>query len=229
MAENERAALIVVDVQLDFLPGGALAVAGGDRILAPLAALMRSGAFRDIVATQDWHPPGHVSFASRHPPRRAFETIELYGHEQVLWPDHCVAGSHGADLHPALPWERVRAIVRKGTDPTVDSYSAFRNNYDAHGNRPPTGLAGYLRECGVEEVYVCGLARDFCVKATALDAADLGFGTTVLWDLTEPVSAASDADVRRAFASASIAVHEGGAPARPSATRNGGTRGGASG
>jgi nicotinamidase/pyrazinamidase len=214
MLANERAALIVVDVQLDFLPGGALAVTGGERILAPLAALMRSGVFRHLVATQDWHPPSHVSFASAHPARRAFETITLYGHEQVLWPDHCVAGSLGAELHGALPWKHARAIVRKGTDPAVDSYSALRNNYDAHGARPPTGLAGYLRECGVESVYVCGLARDYCVRATALDAAELGFGTTVLWDLTEPVDAASDAGVRRAFERAGIAVRDSGSLAR---------------
>ena len=126
-------ALIVVDVQLDFLPGGAFEVAAGARILAPLAALMRADVFPTIVATQDWHPPNHVSFASQHPSRRPFETISLYGHDQVLWPDHCVAGSKGAELHPALPWERACAIVRKGMDRAVDSYSGFRNNFDARG------------------------------------------------------------------------------------------------
>jgi nicotinamidase/pyrazinamidase len=109
-------------------------------------------------------------------------------------------------LHAALPWERARAIVRKGTDIDVDSYSAFRNNYDARGARPPTGLAGLLRDCGVEHVYVCGLARDYCVRATAEDAADLGFATTVLWDLTAPVAATHDAEVRAAFARAGIEV-----------------------
>ncbi len=204
----DRAALIVVDVQLDFLPGGALAVANGERILAPLAALMQSGRYRDIVATQDWHPPGHVSFASRHPPRKQYEAIELYGRTQVLWPDHCVAGTAGASLHPALPWERASAIVRKGMNAAVDSYSAFRNNYDAHGERPATGLAGYLRELGITKVHVCGLARDYCVRATAEDAAELGFETTVLWDLTQPVAAASDAVTRSALQRAGVAIGE---------------------
>jgi nicotinamidase/pyrazinamidase len=203
---HDRAALIVVDVQLDFLPRGALAVPGGERILAPVAALMASGRFRDVVATQDWHPRDHVSFASRHPGRKPYEAIELYGREQMLWPDHCVAGSPGAALHPALPWERARAIVRKGLDPAVDSYSAFRNNYDANGERPPTGLSGYLRELDLNSVYVCGLARDYCVRATAQDAAQLGFATTVLWDLTQPVDPASDAVTRAALERASITI-----------------------
>jgi nicotinamidase/pyrazinamidase len=203
---HDRTALIVVDVQLDFLPGGALAVAGGERILAPLAALLTSGRFRDVVATQDWHPPGHVSFASRHPGRKPYESIRLYGHEQVLWPDHCVAGSPGAALHPQLPWDRARAIVRKGTDPAVDSYSAFRNNHDANGERPATGLAGYLRELGVTSVYVCGLARDYCVRATAEDASELGFTATVLWELTQPVAAAADAATRAALERAGVQI-----------------------
>ena len=199
-------ALIVVDVQLDFLPGGALAVPGGERILAPVAELMASGGFRDIVATQDWHPRDHVSFASQHPKRKPYEPIELYGREQMLWPDHCVAGSPGAALHPALPWDRARAIVRKGMDRTVDSYSGFRNNYDANGERPSTGLAGYLRELGVTGIYVCGLARDYCVRATAEDAAELGFATTVLWDSTQPVAATSDAVTRAALERSGVTI-----------------------
>jgi nicotinamidase/pyrazinamidase len=201
-----RTALLVVDVQMDFLPGGALAVAGGNRILAPLAALMRSDTFADIVATQDWHPRDHVSFASQHARRRVFETMQLYGREQVLWPDHCVAGTPGAALHPELPWERARAIVRKGTDRNVDSYSGFRNNYDEHGTRPPTGLAGYLRDCGIGSVYVCGLARDFCVRWTAEDAAALGFHTTVIWDLTRPVDAGSDLATRTSLQRSGVRV-----------------------
>ena len=203
-----RTALLVVDVQLDFLPGGALAVAAGNEVLAPIAALMRSDTFRDIVATQDWHPRNHVSFASQHPPRRAFETIELYGREQVLWPDHCVAGTPGAALHPDLPWERVRAIVRKGTDPNVDSYSALRNNYDAGGTRRPTGLAGYLRDCDIDTVYVCGLTRDFCVLWTAEDAAALGFRTTVIWDLSRPVDRTHDAPARAALERCGVVVRD---------------------
>ena len=201
-----RLALIVVDVQLDFLPGGALPVPGGDRILAPVAKLMESGRFRDIVATQDWHPRDHVSFASQHPGRKPYEPIELYGRNQVLWPDHCVAGSPGAALHPALPWDKARAIVRKGMDRSVDSYSGFRNNYQANGERPPTGLAGYLRELGVTGICVCGLTRDYCARATAEDAAALGFATTVLWDLTQPVATTSDAATRAALERAGVMV-----------------------
>ncbi len=206
IADPTQTALLVVDVQPDFLPGGALAVAGGDEILAPLAALLESARFGVRVATQDWHPPGHVSFASRHPGRRPFEVVDLYGHEQTLWPDHCVQGSAGAALHPALPWERLDLILRKGTDPQVDSYSAFRNNWDPRGDRPATGLAGYLRERGVCAVCVCGLARDVCVRWTAEDAAAAGFRTTVLWDLTRAVDPAADETVRAALAARGVAV-----------------------
>lgn len=204
MIDRDRTVLLVVDVQHDFLPGGALAVAGGDEILEPLRALLESRRFGIVVATQDWHPRDHVSFASRHPGRKPLETIELYGREQVLWPDHCVAGSAGAELHPQIPWLHARAVVRKGTDPAVDSYSAFRNNWNSAGERPPTGLAGYLRELGVRDVYVCGLARDFCVKWSAEDACDLGFGCTVLWDLTRPVDPASDAQVAAELTSCGV-------------------------
>lgn len=208
MSLSAASALIVVDVQRDFLPGGALAVPKGDRILTRLGELMQSGVFATLVATQDWHPRNHVSFASQHPSRRPFETILLYGREQILWPDHCVAGSRGAELHPALPWDRARVIVRKGTDAAVDSYSAFRHNHDAHGGRPPTGLAGYLRELGVATLYVCGLARDVCVRDTALDAANLGFATVVLWDLTAPVDPGTDAAVRTALEHTGVAIAE---------------------
>jgi nicotinamidase/pyrazinamidase len=203
---HDRTALIVVDVQMDFLSGGALAVPGAERILIPVARLMASRRFGHIVATQDWHPADHVSFASQHPGRNAYETIQLYGREQVLWPDHCVAGSPGAALHPGLPWDSARAIVRKGMDRAVDSYSGFRNNFDANGERVSTGLAGYLRELGVAAVHVCGLARDYCVRATAEDAAGLGFATTVLWDLTQPVAAAGDAVARAAFERAGVVI-----------------------
>lgn len=206
IADPTQTALLVVDVQPDFLPGGALAVAGGDEILAPVAGLLESERFGVRVATQDWHPPGHVSFASRHPGRRPFEVVDLYGHAQTLWPDHCVQGSAGAALHPALPWERLDLILRKGTDPQVDSYSAFRNNWDPKGERPATGLAGYLRERGVRAVCVCGLARDVCVRWTAEDAAAAGFRTTVLWDLTRAVDPAADETVRAALAARGVAV-----------------------
>jgi len=200
MSTRSTSLLLLVDIQHDFLPGGALAVADGDAILGPTAALIRSGRFDHVLATQDWHPPGHVSFASSHSGHAPFDTIELYGHTQVLWPDHCVAGSPGAALSSALPLTRIDGIVRKGTDPRVDSYSGFRNNWDAAGKRPLTGLGGYVRELAPARVFVCGLARDYCVKWTAEDAAELGFDTTVIWDLTRAVDRASDAAVRAALA-----------------------------
>jgi nicotinamidase/pyrazinamidase len=205
-ASAHRRALVVVDVQPDFLPGGALAVPEGDAILDPLRALLERFPFGLAVATQDWHPPGHVSFASTHAGRRPFDVVEVHGHPQTLWPDHCVQGTPGAELHASLPWERISAVIRKGAHPDVDSYSGFRNNWDAAGRRPPTGLAGYLRERGVEEVLVCGLARDFCVKWSAEDAAAAGFRTTVLWDLTRPVVPASDAEVRADLERAGVRV-----------------------
>lgn len=203
-----RTALVVVDVQPDFLPGGALAVADGDAILAPLRALLERFPFDLAVATQDWHPPGHVSFASSHAGRQPFDVIDVHGHPQTLWPDHCVQGTAGAELHRALPWERIAAVIRKGTQRDVDSYSGFRNNWDAAGGRPPTGLAGYLRERAVGEVFVCGLARDFCVKWSAEDAAAAGFRTTVLWDLTRAVMPTSDEEVREALGSTGVRVVE---------------------
>lgn len=210
MAHGARSALLAIDLQPDFMPGGALAVAGGDQLVRPITALLGSGRFDCAVATQDWHPSGHVSFASSHPDRKPFETIELYGHEQVLWPDHCVIGSRGAALHPELGLDAVAAIVRKGSDRAVDSYSAFRNNWNSRGARPPTGLGGFLRELGIEHVFVCGLARDFCVRWSAEDAADLGFETTVLWDLTLPVDPASDETIRTALEDRGIEVCDSG-------------------
>ena len=203
-AAAHKRVLLLIDIQTDFLPGGALAVPEGDAIIAPVRKLMSSDFFAVAVATQDWHPAGHVSFASSHPGRAPFETIELGGHEQVLWPDHCVQGTPGAALDARLPWDRVRAIIRKGTDPAVDSYSGFRNNYDASNERPPTGLAGYLHELGATELYLCGLARDVCVAWTAADAADLGFTTFVIWDCTRPVDPGSDASVREDLTAAGV-------------------------
>jgi nicotinamidase/pyrazinamidase len=194
--DRHRSVLLVVDMQADFMPGGALPVAEGDRLVEPIGTLMRTGHFGHCAATQDWHPRGHISFASSHPGHKPYDVIELYGREQVLWPDHCVQGTQNAQLHRDLPWERVRVIVRKGTDPLVDSYSTFRNNWDRHGERPATGLAGYLQELGVKEVFLCGLARDYCVKWSAEDAAEVGFRVYVLWDLTRLVDPGSDARVR---------------------------------
>jgi nicotinamidase/pyrazinamidase len=195
--DSAVSALLIIDVQPDFMPGGALACADGDAIVPPLKRLMDSGRFRHIVATQDWHPPGHISFASSHAGGEPMSSIELYGHEQTLWPDHCVQGSDGARLHPDLAWRHVDAVIRKGSDPAVDSYSGFRNNWNAAGKRLATGLAGYLRDRGIETVFLCGLARDVCVKWSAEDAVDAGFKTYFIWDLTRPVSYDSDPRTRR--------------------------------
>jgi nicotinamidase/pyrazinamidase len=208
--DADRSCLIVVDLQPDFLPGGALAVGDGDAILEGIRALLESDRFEVRVATQDWHPPDHLSFASNHPGRRPMDVIELYGHDQILWPDHCVQGSPGARLLEGMPWHRVAAIVRKGTDPRVDSYSTFRNNWDPNGKRPRTGLAGYLREREVEDVWLCGLARDFCVKWSAEDAADEDFRVHVLWDLTRPVDPASDDAVEARLRELGVEIVESG-------------------
>ena len=205
-AAGRGSALLLVDIQPDFLPGGSLAVGDGDAILEPVAHLMEAGPFPLQIATQDWHPPGHVSFASRHAGRKAFDVIELHGHEQVLWPDHCVQGTPGAELHPDLPWEHLAAVVRKGADPRCDSYSGFRNNWNREGERPPTGLAGYLRERAVERVFLCGLARDYCVRWSAEDARAAGFETWVLWDLTRSVDPSGDDTMRAELSAAGIGI-----------------------
>jgi nicotinamidase/pyrazinamidase len=183
--DRSRDALLVVDLQHDFLPGGALAVPDGGEIVAPIARL--APAFELVVATQDFHPMGHVSFASSHPGRRPFETIALYGVTQELWPDHCVHGTWGAQIHPGFPDRAATLILRKGTRKDVDSYSAFQENVGPDGKRPSTGLAAWLAARGARRVFTCGLARDFCVKWSALDAADAGFESYVLEDLTRAV------------------------------------------
>lgn len=194
---RDESVLLLVDIQPDFMPGGALPVKEGDRIIGPVRALMESDKFQHYAATQDWHPADHVSFASQHAGRKPMDTIELHGHEQTLWPDHCVQGTKGAQLHPELPWEKSAVVVRKGMDRRSDSYSGFRNNWGHRGERPPTGLGGYLRERGISDVFVCGLARDICVKWTAEDAAARGFRVFFLWDLTRAVDPASDERVRQ--------------------------------
>lgn len=203
-----HAALIVVDVQPDFMPGGALACHEGDAIVPGLDALLRARRFRHVVATQDWHPRGHVSFADAHPGRAPFEQISLYGQPQTLWPAHCVQGTPGAALHPGIDWSALDAVIRKGSDPGVDSYSGFRENHGPHGARPSTGLAGWLRERGVEEVFVCGLARDVCVLWTAQDAVELGFRASVLWDLSRPVTPTGDAATCAALQARGIGIVE---------------------
>jgi nicotinamidase/pyrazinamidase len=168
--------LLVVDVQNDFCPGGALAVPGGDEIVPRVNALARR--FAHVILTQDWHTPGHSSFASAHPGRAGFSTIEVEYGAQILWPDHCVQGTAGAVFHPGLEVQHAELVVRKGFHPRIDSYSAFREN----DRRTPTGLAGYLRERGFARVTLCGLATDFCVLYSALDARDAGFAAAVALD-----------------------------------------------
>lgn len=182
-------ALLVVDVQNDFMPGGALAVPEGDQIVPVVNELMEK--FPLVVASQDWHPKDHVSFASNHPGKKVLDVIQVRYEqlddplEQVLWPDHCIKNSPGAEFHPDLKQERIHHIIRKGTDPQIDSYSAFHDN----GRLKSTGLSEYLREKGVDEVYVVGLALDFCVRATAIDALREGFKTSLVLDATRAVNA----------------------------------------
>lgn len=186
-------ALIVVDVQNDFCPGGSLAVPEGDQVVPIVNGLMTR--FDLVVATQDWHPADHGSFAASHSGKRPGDVIELNGLEQVLWPVHCVQETTGAELHPELNREPLARVFRKGTDKTVDSYSGFFDN----GRRNATGLAAYLEQWKVFEVFVCGLATDYCVKATALDAVDLGLTTWVIEDACRGVELKSG-DVGRAIA-----------------------------
>jgi len=202
--DRTRDALLVIDLQNDFLPGGALAVRGGDEIVEPIARSARS--FATVVATQDWHPPGHVSFASSHPPRRPFETLELPHGRQELWPDHCVQGSPGAALHPGLPDALVTLILRKGTSREVDSYSAFRENVGPDGHRPSTGLAAWLAARGIRRVFLAGLARDFCVRFSAVDAASEGLETLLLDDLTRAVFPERAAEVDAALERSGIRI-----------------------
>jgi nicotinamidase/pyrazinamidase len=171
-----RDALIVVDVQNDFCPGGRLAVQKGDEVVPLVNAF--AGRFENVVLTQDWHPPGHQSFATSHPGRKPFDSIKLPYGEQVLWPDHCLQGSDGAALHKALSIPHAQLVIRKGYNKNVDSYSAFLEA----DRKTRTGLEGYLEERGVKRVFVCGLATDFCVAWTALDARRLGFAAAVVED-----------------------------------------------
>lgn len=169
-------ALIVIDVQNDFCPGGALAVADGDRVVAPINALIAR--FEHVVLTQDWHPAGHSSFASTHPGKSPFETIAMPYGEQVLWPDHCIQGTRGAAFRSDLGWMKAELVIRKGFRRTIDSYSAFFEN----DHETPTGLAGYLRERGIDRLTFAGLATDYCVAYSALDARRSGLAATVVMD-----------------------------------------------
>lgn len=174
-------ALLVIDLQNDFCPGGRLAVRGGDEIIPTVNQLVER--FDHVILTQDWHPAGHTSFASSHRGKAPFETVEAAYGTQVLWPDHCVQGSKGADFHPELHRRKAELILRKGFRRAIDSYSAFFEN----DHVTPTGLAGYLRERGITELYLVGLALDFCVGWSAVDGRNQGFDVTVIEDATRAI------------------------------------------
>jgi nicotinamidase/pyrazinamidase len=193
--------LIVVDVQNDFCPGGALAVPGGDQVVSLINRLSRR--FPNVVLTQDWHPRGHTSFASSHPGKAPFETTTLPYGPQVLWPDHCIQGSSGAAFRADLEVRHAQAIIRKGYRASVDSYSGFLEA----DRRTPTGLEGYLRERDLSRVFVVGLALDFCVAWTAQDAAACGFDTTVIEDACRAIdTSGSLAAARTGLATAGVRV-----------------------
>ena len=195
---GERDLLLVVDVQNDFCPEGALGVPEGDAVV-PVINRIQPG-FAHVVLTQDWHPPGHQSFASTHPGHAPFETVEAAYGPQTLWPDHCVQGTPGAAFHPDLETTKAEMIVRKGTRAEIDSYSAFYEN----DHTTATGLAGYLRERGVTRVFICGLATDYCVHFSALDAARAGFEAVVIEDACRGI------DLEGSLAAANQAMAEAG-------------------
>ncbi|KFF24944.1 bifunctional nicotinamidase/pyrazinamidase [Chryseobacterium vrystaatense] len=188
-------ALIIIDVQYDFLPGGALAVNHGDEIVQTINELQPT--YDLVVATQDWHPRGHKSFFTSHPGKTAFEEITLNGLNQVLWPEHCIQGTKGAELVPELSTDAVEAIFRKGMDKEIDSYSGFFDN----GKKKSTGMADYLKGRGVTEVAVCGVAADYCVYYTANDALDLGFKSSIIERASKPIDQERYARVKADFQS----------------------------
>ena len=175
-------ALLIVDVQNDFCPGGALPVAEGDRVIPVINRIQRQ--FKLVVATQDWHPADHGSFAANHEGKQPGDVIDLHGLEQILWPVHCVQNTPGAAFHADLDRSRITRVFQKGTDPGIDSYSGLFDN----ARRKSTGLGEYLKERGAADIYICGLATDYCVKFTALDAVELGFVTHVIEDACRGVN-----------------------------------------
>jgi nicotinamidase/pyrazinamidase len=196
-----RDALLAIDVQNDFCSGGALPVPDGEAVVSPIDAL--TGRFAHVVATQDWHPPDHASFAVSHAGAAPFSVVDMPYGKQTLWPVHCVQGTPGANLHRGFVAGRACAIVRKGMRPEIDSYSAFFEN----DRTTPTGLGGFLRERGITQVFVAGLATDFCVSFTALDARRLGFGVVVLLDACRAINLhGSLGKAREAWAQAGVAV-----------------------
>jgi nicotinamidase/pyrazinamidase len=196
-------ALVVIDVQNDFCPGGALPVPHGNRVIAPIHRVARR--FDHVVLTQDWHPPGHLSFATRHPGRKPFESIDTQHGPQVLWPDHCVQSTHGADFHTSLHLPQAELILRKGHHIDIDSYSAFFENDQA----TPTGLGGYLRERGLKRVFFVGLAYDFCVGYSALDARKLEMPAVVIRDACQAIDLDGSAErMEQQFRAAGVVVVE---------------------
>jgi nicotinamidase/pyrazinamidase len=192
-------ALLIIDVQNDFCPGGALAAPDGDAVIAPIHHA--AAHFDHILLTQDWHTPDHNSFASAHPGKKTYQQIELAYGPQTLWPDHCVQGTPGADFHPALQLTRAELILRKGFRPTIDSYSAFFEN----DRTTATGLAGYLRERNLTRVFLAGLAYDYCVGYSALDARRLGFDAIILRDACRAIDLnGSVSAIEREFAIAGV-------------------------
>jgi nicotinamidase/pyrazinamidase len=181
-------ALVVIDLQNDFCPGGALAVAGGDEIVPIVNSLIEQ--FDHVVMTQDWHPAGHSSFASSHPGKQPFETVEMPYGTQTLWPDHCIQSTHGAMFHSGLKWDKGQIVIRKGFRSAIDSYSAFYENDHA----TPTGLGGYLKERGIGKVTLCGLATDFCVAFSAIDARKHGLDVTVKLDACRSIDLGGSMD-----------------------------------
>ena len=201
MQVRAQDALIIIDLQNDFCPGGALAVPGGDSVIEVIHEIAPK--FEHVILTQDWHPAGHLSFASSHAGKRPFEQIELSYGAQTLWPDHCVQGSKGAEFHPALNLPQAELILRKGFRPAIDSYSAFFEN----DRITPTGLTGYLRERGLTRVFLAGLAYDYCVGYSALDARQLGFSVILVRDASRPIDLnGSVARIEAEFARAGVAL-----------------------
>lgn len=186
-------ALIVVDIQNDFLQGGSLAVQGGNEIIPVINSIQEK--FDLVVATQDWHPKGHKSFASQHSNKSVYDKIDLNGIEQVLWPDHCVQGTAGAEISSELNQNKIEAIFRKGMNTTIDSYSGFYDN----GKLKCTGLGDFLKGRGVKEIFVCGLAADYCVYFTAKDALELGFTSTIIENATKAIDVSSFENIKRNF------------------------------
>ncbi len=193
MKTKDTDVLIVVDVQNDFCEGGNLAVPGGDEVVPVINDLAKD--FKNVVLTQDWHPPGHLSFASAHPGKEAFSQIEMPYGNQTLWPDHCIQERRGASLHHRLSIPHVQLIIRKGFRREIDSYSAFFEN----DHRTPTGLGGYLRERGFEQIFFVGLAFDYCVRYSAEDAKTLGFDTLVIEDACRAIDLNGSAEATRSL------------------------------